>query len=146
MRRSRAAAALALCAAALGGCATVGTKPEWTVEHALGCRLDEQRLVRDALYFGRSTPGGDVDDAAWRAFEDEVVAAAFPHGFTVLDASGRWRGADGALASEGSRVVLVVHADDAATEARVRGVVARYRERFRQESVLRERAAVCASF
>ena len=147
MRRPHTAVAFALCAAALGGCAATDTKREWLVEHTLGCRLDEQRLVRDALYFGRSIPGGgEVDDDAWHAFEDDVVAAAFPRGFTVIDANGRWRGADGVLASEGSRVVLVVHADDAATEARVRDVVARYRERFRQESVLRERAAVCVSF
>lgn len=145
MQRARAAVMLA--AAAIGGCSMNGAKREWLVDHPLGCRLDEQRLVRDTLYFGRAIPGGGrVDEAAWQAFETDVVAAAFPQGYTVVDAAGHWRGADGVLAGEDSRIVLLVHADDADTEARVRDVVRRYRERFRQESVLRERAAVCASF
>jgi len=145
-RRPPPALASLLCAAALGGCAAAGYRTEWVIEHPLGCRLDEQRLVRDTLYFGRSMPaGGEVDEAAWRAFEHEVVARAFPQGYTLVDADGRWRAADGSMASERSRVLLAVHADDPASEERVREVVARYRERFRQESVLRERTAVCAS-
>jgi hypothetical protein len=147
VRRATAAVALAMAAVAGGGCASDGVKREWVIEHPLGCRLDEHRLVRDTLYFGRSIPGGgEVDDAAWRAFEADVLAPAFPDGYTVLDASGHWRDAAGAAVAEASRVVLIVHADDGATEQRVRDVVARYRARFRQESVLRERGAVCATF
>jgi len=120
---------------------------EWVREHPLGCRLDEHLLVRDTLYFGRSIPGGgEVDADAWRQFETDVLLRAFPRGYTVLDATGRWRGADGATIGEASRVVIIVHADDSASEATVRDVVARYRTTFRQESVLRERGAACASF
>jgi hypothetical protein len=39
-----------------------------------------------------------------------------------------------------------VHGDDDASETELRKIVARYREMFRQESVLRERTAVCATF
>jgi len=139
-------AGLAAAAGALGGCGE-GGKMEWVVEHPLGCRLDEQRLVRDTLYFGRSMPGGgEVDEAAWRGFEDDVLAAAFPHGYSVVEANGHWRGADGAPLAERSRIVLAVHDDDAASEQRVRVALASYRERFHQESVLRERGAVCATF
>ena len=126
---------------------TAGCHAEWVREHPLGCRLDEQLLVRDTLYFGRSIPGGgEVDADAWRQFEADVLLRAFPRGYTVVDATGRWRGADGATIGEASRVVIIVHADDSASEATVRDVVARYRATFRQESVLRERAAACASF
>jgi hypothetical protein len=126
---------------------TAGCHAEWVREHPLGCRLDEQLLVRDALYFGRSIPGGgEVDAQAWQRFEDEVLLRAFPRGYTVLDANGHWRGDDGATIGETSRVVILVHADDSASEAALRDVVARYRTMFRQESVLRERTAVCASF
>jgi len=126
---------------------TAGCEADWVREHPLGCRLDEQLLVRDALYFGRAIPGGgEVDEAAWQRFESEVFGPAFPHGYTVLDAHGRWRGADGTTIGESSRVVLVVHADDSASDAALRDVVARYRTMFRQESVLRERTTVCASF
>lgn len=138
IRRIGLAAALAL----LGGC-----QLDWVREHPLGCRADEQLAVRDALYFGRSIPGGgEVDDAAWQAFEASTLLPAFPRGYTVLDAAGRWRGEDGRTIGEASRVVIAVHADDRDTDAAVRDVIARYRTQFRQESVLRERTAACASF
>lgn len=142
MNRLVARCTFAAVAALLAGC-----HAEWVREHPLGCRLDEQLLVRDTLYFGRSIPGGgEVDADAWRQFETDVLLRAFPRGYTVLDATGHWRGADGAMIGEASRVVVIVHADDSTTEATVRDVVARYRATFRQESVLRERGAACASF
>ena len=131
------AAALALC----------GCNLELLREHPLGCRADEQALVRDTLYFGGSIPGGgDVGVDDWRTFENDVLAPAFPQGYTVLDARGHWRGADGVTRGEASRVVILVHGDDAASAAKVRRIVASYHERFRQEAVLRERSAVCAAF
>jgi len=141
MKRVAAAGAL-LAALALGGC-----RLDLVREHPLGCRAGEEALARDTLYFGRTLPdGGDVDDAAWRRFEDDVLAPAFPRGYSVLQASGRWRGADGRALAERSRIVIVVHADDAAAATAVRDIAARYRALFRQESVLRERSAVCATF
>jgi hypothetical protein len=138
---ARAAVSLAL-AAMLGGC-----NIELLREHPLGCRSDEQRLVRDTLYFGASIPGGgSVDAAAWQRFEHDVLTPAFPRGFSVIDAHGNWRGADGASASESSRIVVIVHADDAQSAADVRKLAQRYREMFHQESVLRERSTVCAQF
>jgi hypothetical protein len=123
-----------------------GCAVEWTREHRLYCRMDETLGIRETLYFGRSIPdGGTVDDASWKRFEDDVIAHAFPNGFTVLDAHGSWRGADGATISEPSRVVAIVHADDAASDAAIREIVKRYRTEFHQEAVLRERTAACTS-
>jgi len=133
---------LGVIALTLGGCSI-----ELLREHPLGCRSDEQRLVRDTLYFGASIPGGgEVDANAWQGFERDVLTSAFPRGFSVIDANGHWRGADGTVARETSRIVVIVHADDAQSAADVRRVAQRYRETFRQESVLRERTAVCAEF
>ena len=124
-----------------------GCAVEWTREHKVYCRMDETLGVRETLYFGRSIPGGGtVEDAAWKRFEDDAIARAFPNGFTVLEARGAWRGADGAMTSEPSRVVAIVHADDTASDAAIRDIVKRYRAEFHQEAVLRERAAVCISF
>jgi hypothetical protein len=127
---------------ALQGCAV-----EWTRAHPLYCRMDEQMLIRDTLYFGLSIPGGgSVGEADWKHFENDVLSQSFPNGFTVFDAHGSWHGADGATVSEPSRVVAIVHADDAASDAAIRDAVTRYRDMFHQESVLRERGAACASF
>ncbi|MEO6687679.1 MAG: DUF3574 domain-containing protein [Dokdonella sp.] len=135
-----------VCAAGLA-LTLAGCKLDWVREHPLGCRLDEQLATRDTLYFGRSIPGGgDVDEAAWQRFENEILLPAFPRGYTMLDAHGRWRGMDGVSIGEASRIVILVHGDDAASDAAMRNVIARYRSMFKQESVLRERAAVCASF
>lgn len=132
-----------LAAAAL----TAGCNVEWVREHPLGCRLDEQRLVRETLYFGASIPGGgEVDAGAWARFENEVLTPAFPQGYTVVDAHGKWRGNDGATIGESSRLVTIVHADDVAGTDAVRRIAQRYRETFRQEAVLHERSAVCVMF
>jgi hypothetical protein len=140
--RSLASVGLAGIVTALAGCHV-----DWVRDHPLGCRADEQALTRDALYFGRSMPGGgEVDETAWQRFERDVLSQAFAHGYTVLDARGRWRDAAGAMIGEDSRVVVLVHTDDLASANAVRDVVARYKTMFRQESVLRERSVVCAAF
>ena len=89
--------------------------------------------VCDTLYFGTGKPvGGAVTDAEWRAFLDDTVAVHFPRGFTTWDASGEWRGG-----RERAHVVFIVHLP--ATDGDVDAVVAAYRKRFAQESVLRVR-------
>ncbi|HEY6893800.1 MAG TPA: DUF3574 domain-containing protein [Rhodanobacteraceae bacterium] len=123
-----------------------GCNVEWTRKHELYCRMDEQLELRDTLYFGLSIPGGGrVADAAFKQFADDAIGTAFPNGFTIVEAEGTWRGADGASVSEPSRVVTIVHPDDGASEAAIRAIVQRYRTTFRQEAVLRERTSVCVS-
>jgi hypothetical protein len=135
-------AAIVLAAATL----LAGCNAEWVREYPFGCRSDEQGLVRDTLYFGASIPaGGAVDAAAWSRFENEVLTPAFPRGYSVIDANGKWRGNDGVTIGEASRVVVIIHVDDAASASAVRAVARTYQERFHQEAVLRERSAVCGS-
>jgi hypothetical protein len=134
--------ACALAAPLLSSC-----QLEWRREHTLVCRTDEQMLMRDTLYFGASIPGGgEVNASAWRQFENETLAPAFPQGYTVIDANGVWRGDDGKATREASRVVVIVHADTAEWTSKLRSVTTRYRDRFQQESVLHEHGVVCATF
>jgi hypothetical protein len=130
---------------ALAGLA--GCHIQWLREHPLGCRLHEQPMIRETLYFGASIPaGGMVDAAAWDRFSADVLTSAFPSGYTVLDGHGAWRNAQGGVDEEPSRLVIFVHADDAVSNTAVADVIARHRASFRQESVLRERSAVCGKF
>jgi hypothetical protein len=127
---------------ALQGCAV-----EWTREHQLYCRTQEQTLIRETLYFGLSIPGGgEVSDADWKRFETDVLGQAFPKGFTVVDSHGAWRGADGKTVTEPGRIVIVVHAEGDGSESTIRDAIGRYRSMFQQEAVLRERGVVCVSF
>ena len=133
---------LALSTIAVSGCAMSLAR-----EHPLLCPLGEERLVRDALYFGLARPDGRAISAdEWRDFAEHELSVVFPNGFTVVDATGQWRGADGAIVREPSKLVIVLHADEPASEHGIADVIHAYQLRFAQESVLRERAAVCAKW
>lgn len=135
MNRIRPPLLIACLAAALAGCA-----------HSARSRCDagSRPMVQERLYFGTQRPGGEVSEAEWRAFVDDVVAVAFPEGFTSWDASGGWRGADGRSLREASHVVEIVRPVDARTEAAIARLMADYTGRFDQEAVLRVRVPVCA--
>lgn len=102
-------------------------------------------MVQERLYFGTQRPGGVVSEAEWQAFVNDVVAVAFPDGFTSWDANGGWRGADGRSLREASHVLEIVRPVDAATEAAIARVMADYTRRFDQQAVLRVRVPACAS-
>ncbi len=104
-------------------------------------------MVRDALFFGQSIPGGGVvSDSAWETFLSQRVTPAFPAGFTVLQATGQWRETTGTIAREPTRIVILVHTPSPGTDSTLRGIKAEYMQWFRQEAVLWERTAACISF
>lgn len=129
--------AVCVLALALGACAST---------RQLACTGAGQSSIHDALYFGTAKPGGTVSPEEWSAFLGSAVTPRFPQGLTAWQASGQWRGADGAIVQEASHVLDLVHPDDAASEQRVREIVAEYKSRFQQEAVLRVKARACASF
>ena len=79
-------------------------------------------------------------------FLDDWVTPRFPDGLTVLQASGQWRGANGKIVEEPSRVLYLVHPGDEASERKVEEIASEYKRRFDQEAVLRTRGAVCVSY
>jgi hypothetical protein len=92
--------------------------------------------------------GGAVSDADFDAFAEDVVAAEFPDGFTVLRGDGRYRDAAGKVYREPSRVLVVVSPRErfAAHDASVVRIADKYVRRFDQESVLRVDSDVRATF
>jgi hypothetical protein len=100
-------------------------------------------------FFGRNIGGREaVGDADWARFLDEVVTPAFPQGLTVTDAVGQWRGADGRVLRERSKVLLVVAPGGTPSElaARLAPVTAAYRARFQQEAVMVSMRSGCVGF
>jgi uncharacterized protein DUF3574 len=93
----------------------------------------------DRLYFGRKTADSlSVTDSAWAVFLKDVVSARLPSGFTYWAADGEWRGPDGRSHHEPSVVLEVVHPPhSAAVDSSILGIIAEYKRRFSQESVLR---------
>lgn len=113
----------------------------------VACLTGQTSAIRDALYFGFTTPDGTrISEAEWQTFLRDAVTQAFPAGFTVLEGAGQWLGASGAVVREPSRVVVLLHPASAEADERIRDVVRRYRQEFRQEAVMWERTAACLSF
>ncbi len=111
-------AALLLCAMLLTGC-VVGNASAWR-EYKVLC--------------GMSSKNGEVSEDAWKRFCDKHVSAAFPDGYTVLDATGYWRSGQNATAKERSKVILVIAPADA--REKVLSVARQFQKEFSQEFVL----------
>ena len=126
----RAAALLALAGAAHGACAP-GLRPAVTAE----------------LFFGRDIGQSvAVSEGDWKSFVDSEVTPRFPGGVSVADDQGQWRGSDGVLVREPSKIVTLVLTGAPDEQARIEAVRAAYKARFHQQSVLLVETEACVSF
>ena len=125
---------------ALGGC----TQPIL----ADACRqVGAPPLLAAQLLFGLARPGGGaVTPAQWQRFLDTHITPRFPQGLTVLDGAGQWRGDDGRLVREASKVVLIAPGPASAPVGRLQAIRDEYRAEFAQESVGLVLTSGCASF
>ena len=99
------------------------------------------------IYFGRDKPGGEVSEAEWQGFVDEILSPRFPDGLTVLDAKGLWRDPrSGKILGERTKLVLITAPDPAGARQVIAAAVADYQRRFDQHTVLRVERPVCAIF
>jgi hypothetical protein len=97
----------------------------------------------DTLYFGTQKPeGGVVSDAEWQQFLADEITSRFPSGLTTWDASGQWRDAHNVIERERTHIVQLQHRSSGDDEARIAAIIAAYKKRFAQESVLRIRSDV----
>ncbi|MGG5820179.1 DUF3574 domain-containing protein [Falsiroseomonas sp. HW251] len=125
----------------LAGCAATGAE--------MACPAGTQAATVAEAFLGRAVRDrADVSDAEWDAFLREVVTPAFPDGATAHDTLGQWRGADGTVLRERSKLLVLVlpGADAAAAQARLRPVEDAWKRRFNQESVLTSYRTACVGF
>ena len=111
------------------------------------CPDGTHQFTEYQLFMGRSGPEGEiVDDAAWDTFLADTVTPRFPDGLTVLDGRGQWRGTDGLIKKERSKllVILVSPADD--KTRLIDEISDEDKRRFSQESVLQVVENTCVSF
>ena len=110
------------------------------------CAPGQQAAIQDTLYFGTGrVHGGAVTPQEWEGFVRDEIAPRFPQGFSILEAQGQWRNADGSIAHEQTHVLQLLHPVDPHSEQSVGEIADRYKTRFEQEAVLRVRAAACMS-
>ena len=113
-----------------------------------GCPDNFELWVEYQLFMGRSGPDGDiVDNAEWDAFLADAVTPRFPDGLTVLDGNGQWRGAEGQILREESKILIILTPiDDEQSRDLIEQVVNEYKTRFEQESVLKTVDKTCVAF
>ena len=113
-----------------------------------GCPEDTERWIEYQLFMGLSAPDGDVvDDTEWETFLADTVTPRFPDGLTVLDGDGQWRGSDGRIQKEASKLLIILSpADDDEAEELIDQISNEYKSRFEQESVLKTISKTCVSF
>ena len=147
MTRNHAVLLALLLLPACAGSTTETTHRAVAAPAVAACRAGDTALERDELYFGRNRKGGaEISEEEWRGFLGRTVTPRFPNGFTVWDARGQWRGADGTIEEEQSKVLAVFHPADAGSRSSVDTIVATYRMAFQQEAVLRSRTPACVGF
>ena len=114
---------------------------------ALDCPEGTERWVEYQLFMGRGGPDGEVvGDEAWDAFLDGEVTPRFPDGLTVVDGEGQWRGSDGAVKQERSKLLLILAPPGARPRQMLDEVSQEYKIRFSQEAVLQTVTETCVAF
>lgn len=113
---------------------------------AIACRPGSAPMARTELIFGTQRPRlPPVSGAAWRRFVAREIAPRFPDGFTLLEARGEWRGRRGGI-RETSHILIVWHGVTPHQQDKFEVLRSIYKQRFRQQSVLRIDGADCVSF
>ena len=138
MRRFRLVFAMLIAAIILAGCSA------YTVT---SCPAGTDAYAEYQLFFGRSSGGTEVvSDEAWAEFLADTVTPRFPDGLTVVDGAGQWRGADGVVQLERSKVLIILTSPGEEGMRLTDEIAQEYETRFNQESVLRVVRTACVSF
>jgi hypothetical protein len=110
-------------------------------------QVSSKILIKDELYFGLSRPGNlTVSEIEWQLFLNRVITPRFKDGLTVMDTYGQYLNNDGKLTREKSKLVILIYDNSSNKNQMVQQVIASYKQRFQQESVLRVTSSVRVSF
>ncbi|MGH2416156.1 MAG: DUF3574 domain-containing protein, partial [Microcystaceae cyanobacterium] len=93
---------------------------------------DTPPLIQQDLFFG----GGEVSEAQFQSFVDNVITPRFPAGLTIFDADGQFLNSTGTLVEEQSKGVTLIFDDTQENETSINEIVENYLQQFQQESVL----------
>ena len=108
---------------------------------------ERERWVRSEVYFGMSTPGGElITPEAWQEFLNTEITPRFPAGLSVIDTAGQWRNAGGHIDREPGKLLVLLHPDNSAADAAIEEIRRLYCGRFRQEAVMRVEVAASVTF
>jgi hypothetical protein len=125
----------------------LGTARTAPAAEAAACRAPLEPWTEIDPSFGRNIAnGGIVSERAFRRFLAEIVTPRFPDGLRVVDVAGQFRSGSGAIVREPSKLLVILVSDAAAVAKKVEQIIAAYKRRFDQESVLHAEHPVCVAF
>ncbi|WOJ90479.1 DUF3574 domain-containing protein [Methylocapsa polymorpha] len=110
------------------------------------CPARSKPMARLELLFGASFKGGKVGPRDFARFIEKEVTPRFPDGLSVFEGHGQWRAKSGGLIREPSRLLLIWHEPDSASDAKIEAIRTAYKRRFKQQSVMRVDGSSCVSF
>lgn len=114
---------------------------------ALQCRAPLEPWTQVELYFGRGL-GGDavVSEQAFQDFLASDITPFFPDGLSVIDVAGQFRDRQGTIVQEPTKLLILLVPDVVAVAPDLDTIIAAYKERFDQQSVLHAEQPVCIAF
>lgn len=133
----------------LAGCemSPTANAPRAKIPTALTDAAGSRSMVRTELMFGMSkTDGTKVDEFAWDKFVEDSISVWFPSGFTVVDSQGRWRGHDGKIVNERSKILIIYHDGSDANLKKLDDLRRLYMQRFGQQAVIRGSSSAWVAF
>lgn len=140
---------LAALAAGTAACTVVNPAPAPSPPaagmSAIACAAPLKPAVEHQIYFGRDRgPRGEISEAQWQRFVNDVVTPRFPDGLSIINVAGQSRtGTANTLLRERTKLLIVVA--PAAAGARITEIADAYRKQFDQRAVFRVDRPVCAS-
>lgn len=103
--------------------------------------------VRSEVFFGLTIPGGgSISEGDWERFLNDDVTPLFPDGLSVLDSAGQWRNAQGCIDREHSKVLVLLHHPDKASQAKIDRLRDLWCRRHHQESVMKVTSFASVAF
>jgi Protein of unknown function (DUF3574) len=106
-------------------------------------------LNRTELFFGTlKADGSEVTDTEFLRFLNFEVTPRFPEGLTLLSGQGQFKNSQGAIVKERSRLLILLYSIDKESNSnkKIEQIRQAYKDKFKQESVLRTDSRTCVSF
>ncbi len=99
------------------------------------------------LFFGLSRPNGTkITRKEWEKFAAKEIAPRFSSGFTLVNGVGQWQMKGEPVAHEDTKILLLLHPQNEYCERAIVKIIAAYKQKFTQQSVLRVDSDVRVQF
>jgi len=127
-----------------------GASPVFALESPVKAPVKAAPMLKwqqTELFFGLSRPNGTkITRKDWEKFATKEIAPRFSSGFTLVNGVGQWQMKGEPVAHENTKILLLLHPQNEYYERAITKIIAAYKSRFSQQSVLRVDSDVRVQF